>query len=176
MKILLAALLLLPAALLHSQDMITIGANVVEAPATVEPSTDIAKLHNTAGVDMITSPALTCKSGASVVIKPAKDFAVPGRDPVRIGQQLKITPVLEGKDVRFTVDMEDTRFEGFYTGPYADARKSPVFSTIRTLGLTGRTPLAKPVLLLFPQARHRGTADKTVFAILTFVPAKKSTP
>lgn len=176
MKILLAALLFLPAALLHAQDMITIGVSVIEAPTSVEPSTDIAKLHRTAGVDMITSPSVTCKSGASVVIKPTRDFALPGREPVKIGQQLKITPVLEGNQVRFTADLEDTKFEGMYTGPYADAQKSPVFSTIRTLGLSGRIPLAKPILLLFPQARNQNATDKTVFAILTFVPAKKSAP
>ncbi|MCE9519190.1 MAG: type II and III secretion system protein [Verrucomicrobia bacterium] len=106
--ILYTLLLLLPVSLLAAEQ-ITIEAKFIESSKEAIPH-DLAKLAQAKGIDLLSAPRATTKSGQQAQIEVTREHqpasvAPSAFKPVPIGITVRVTPQLEGERIAFTAQL-----------------------------------------------------------------------
>ena len=107
----------------------------------------LRQLSSTKGVDLMSVPSLTTRSGQRATVEVAREFLDPSGKPVegpKVGVTLDVLPTLT-KEGSFDLDIHSkiVEFDGFIDGP--NNEKKPVFNErkteARTILQSGRTAL-----------------------------------
>jgi type II secretory pathway component GspD/PulD (secretin) len=106
--ILYALLSLLPASLIAAEQ-ITIQAKFFEAGKEAIPH-DLTKLAKTKGIDMLSAPSVTTKSGQQAQIEVIREHqpasvAPSAFKPVPVGITVRVTPQLKGDRIAYTAQL-----------------------------------------------------------------------
>lgn len=143
-----------------------------------KPPKDLSRLAERKGVDVLTSPILKTPSGKPTKLSIMREFVVPRKGTFEVGVVLTVRPTLvSDRKIQYLVDFEMTEFQGFAA---RSASKAPMFSTTKTIGIDGTTPLGKPVVLDLGTRQDEQTVQepgkpsrtatiyRRIFAILKF--------
>lgn len=106
--ILYVLLVFLPTSLIAAE-RITVEAKFIESSKGAIPH-DIARLAKTKGIDLLSAPRVTTKSGQQAQIEVVRDHqpasvAPSGFQPVPIGVSVRITPHLKGNRIAYTAQL-----------------------------------------------------------------------
>ncbi len=133
---------------------------------------DITQLYNQPGVDLLSAPLLTTRSGERGKIEITRNLELPGKGTFPVGTTLSILPTWEGDHIRYTADFDHTQFLGFAEH---SSSKSPVLDTCKVIGMDGVAELGKTVLFSFPSQTDKqivheaGKPDESRFVEKKFV-------
>ncbi len=139
--------LALPGWAMAAEPSVSVHARMIEVPATIKVPSDITKLYNQRGVDVLSPPSLTTRSGVRCKIEMTRILEVPGKGTFPIGVTLSVLPTQEGNRVRYTMDFDQTQFLGFAEH---SATNSPVLETCKIIGMDGVADFDKAVTFAFP--------------------------
>jgi len=135
------ALLTLSAQLAHAD--IEIAAKLIEASPDITVTTDLAPLNQKKGVDLLSAPRVTVKSGHKAKISVTTDFDIDGQEAIPVGVELEITAEQTASGIAYLARYKLTEFEGF-SDP--DKKQRPVFRTT-TIPFKGSAQDNIPILI-----------------------------
>lgn len=122
---------------------VEIAATLIEAPTDVTVTTDLAPLNQMKGVDLLSAPKVTVKSGHKATIAVTRDFDIEGQKAIPVGVEIDITVEPRASGIAYAARYKLTEFEGFSD---ADKKQEPVFRTT-TIPFSGSTQDDVPILI-----------------------------
>lgn len=122
---------------------VEIAATLIEAPTDVAVTTDLAPLNQTKGVDLLSAPKVTVKSGHAATIAVTRDFDIGGQEPIPVGVELEIKVEPTASGIAYVARYKLTEFEGFSD---QDKKQRPVFRTT-TIPFNGSAQDDVPLLI-----------------------------
>ena len=106
--ILYAFLLILPVSL-HAAEQVTVEVKFIESSKGAVPH-DLAKLAVTKGIDLLSAPSVTTKSGQQATIEVVREHqpvsvASTGFEPLPVGIVVRITPHIKGDSIGYAAQL-----------------------------------------------------------------------
>jgi hypothetical protein len=135
------ALVISSAQIAHAE--VEIVARLIETSSDTIVTTDLESLSQVKGVDLLSAPRVTAKSGSKAKIEITKEFKIEGQEAIPIGLDLEITAIEAKKEIGFTAKYKFTEFKGFTE---KDQKKTPIFTTV-TIPFSGDVISDNPILI-----------------------------
>jgi len=135
------AILTVFAQLAHAD--VEIAAKLIEASPDVAVTTDLAPLNQLKGVDLLSAPKVTVKSGHKATVAVTRDFEIDGQEAIPVGVELEIKAEPNASGIAYVARYKFTEFERFSD---QDKKQKPVFRTT-TIPFNGSVQDNVPILI-----------------------------
>jgi hypothetical protein len=122
---------------------VEISAKLIKASPDVTVTTDLVPINQKKGVDLLSAPKVTVKSGINAKIALIKDYTIEGQEAIPVGVELEITAEQTATGITYVARYKLTEFVEF-SDP--DKKQGPVFRTT-TIPFNGSAQDNVPILI-----------------------------
>jgi len=122
---------------------VEIAAKLIEASPDVAVTTDLAPLNQMKGVDILSAPRVTTRSGQRATVEVMRPFQIPEQEPVDLGVSFQFEVDVTSSSLTYTGRYTHTEFEGFSD---SEKKQNPIFRTI-VMPFNGSIQDSVPVLI-----------------------------